>query len=336
MAGSRWGRGEVYARGRIFWIRFSRHGRQHAESSRSTSRADAVLLLTQRLADLGSDPSRLRITVSDALDLVITDYRANRRRSLDAVERRVTRHLRPFFGATRKLIQLSDGDVRRYVLDRQRAGAENATINRECAILRRAFRLARVPSPTIALLRENNVRRGFFDAPDLARVLAQLPAAVRPAIQFAARTGWRVSSEVLPLTWRQVDFAAGEVRLDAGTTKNGDARVFPLTDELRALLRAQRTSAARWKTPYVFHRQGQPIRSLRRAWTTACRRAGCPDMLPHDLRRSAVRALVRATVPERVAMQMTGHKTRSVFERYNIVSPDDLRVAADRLNAASA
>jgi integrase len=318
----------------MFWIRFSRHGRQHAESSRSSRRADAVLLLTQRLADLAPDPSRLRITVREGLDLVRADYTANRRRSLDGVARRITLHVQPFFGATRKLIQISDGDVRRYVLDRQRAGAANATINRECAILRRAFRLARVPAPTIALLRENNVRRGFFDAADLARVLAYLPAALRPVIHFAALTGWRVSSEVLPLTWAQVDFAAGEVRLDVGTTKNGDGRVFPLTTALRALLRAQRASAKRWNTPYVFHRQGQSIRSLRRAWTTACRRAGCPDMLLHDLRRSAIRALVRATVPERVAMQMTGHKTRSVFERYNIVSPDDLRLAADRLNAA--
>jgi integrase len=84
--------------------------------------------------------------------------------------------------------------------------------------------------------------------------------------------------------------------------------------------------------PHVFHRAGKPVRSFRIAFRTACRLAGCPGRVPHDFRRTAVRNLVRAGIPERVAMQMTRHKTRSVFERYNIVSPGDLREAARRLD----
>src|SRR4029077_8694987 len=76
------------------------------------------------------------------------------------------------------------------------------------------------------------------------------------------------------------------------------------------------------------------IVSFTKAWQTACRKAGCPARPPHDPPRTAVRALVRAGVPERVAMQLTGHKTRSVFERYNIVSDGDLRDAAARLDSA--
>jgi integrase len=93
--------------------------------------------------------------------------------------------------------------------------------------------------PHIPLLRESSARSGFFESAQLASVLAHLPAEIQPVIRFAAITGWRIASEVLPLEWRQVDFAAGEVRLDAGTTKNGDGRVFPMTAALRKVLKAQ-------------------------------------------------------------------------------------------------
>lgn len=88
--------------------------------------------------------------------------------------------------------------------------------------------------------------------------------------------------------------------------------------------------------PWVFHRHGQRIRSVRRSWDTAATAAGCPERIPHDLRRTAVRNLVRAGVPERVAMMLTGHKTRSVFERYIIVSETDLLDAARRLDESVA
>jgi integrase len=164
---------------------------------------------------------------------------------------------------------------------------------------------------------------------------------VRPAATFAYITGWRIDSEVLPLEWRQVDFAGGEIRLDPGKTKNGEGRTFPMTRDLRELLDQQRTLTENFQRrrrvvcPHVFHRAGQPIKSFRAAFRTACTEAGCPGRVLHDFRRTAVRNLVRAGIPERVAMQMTGHKTRSVFERYNIVSAGDLREAAKRLDAVT-
>jgi hypothetical protein len=118
---------------------------------------------------------------------------------------------------------------------------------------------------------------------------------------------------------------------------------FPFTDALHALLEAQKSEHDRLKAegvicPGVFNRtnkrvKGKRITTLIKAFRATCTKAGCPDRIPHDLRRTAVRSLVRAGIPERVAMQMTGHKTRSVFERYNIVSECDLVEAAKKLNA---
>ena len=119
--------------------------------------------------------------------------------------------------------------------------ASNAEINRETALLKRMFVLAMQAGkllyrPHIPMLRENNVRTGFFEPEQYASVLAHLNEDVRPVIEFAYLTGWRIASEVLPLQWRQVDFAAGEVRLDPGTTKNSEGRTVFMTGQLRRLL----------------------------------------------------------------------------------------------------
>lgn len=168
-----------------------------------------------------------------------------------------------------------------------------------------------------------------------------------PPIEFAYVTGWRIPSEVLPLGWRNVDMNASEVRLDPGTTKNREGRVFPMTDDLRALLEERRrlTKTLERKLgriiPWVFFRvvkdrdgreDVKPIRRLDRPWKAACKAAGCPGRIPHDLRRTAIRNMVRRGITESVAMKLAGHKTRSVFQRYNVTTPGDLRAAAEQLS----
>ena len=129
-----------------------------------------------------------------------------------------------------------------------------------------------------------------------------------------------------------------------GADKNEQGRVFPFTAELRRVLLAQRVIRERCRraghvTPYVFVRvdaAGRPsaIKSFRHHWRLAAKAAGVPGHVPHDFRRTAARNLVRAGTPETVAMRLTGHKTRSVFERYNIVSDGNLAAAAARIDAA--
>ena len=173
------------------------------------------------------------------------------------------------------------------------------------------------------------------------------------AVTVAHTFGWRMQSEVLPLERRHLDLDAGTLRLDPGMTKNDDGRLVYLTPELKAMLGAQvvRVKALERQLgrviPFLFphlnggdpRRAGGPRRTVlgaqrydfRRAWRRACREAGVPGRLRHDFRRTAVRNLVASGVSERVAMTVTGHRTRSVFDRYHIVSPADLQEATRKL-----
>jgi integrase len=159
-----------------------------------------------------------------------------------------------------------------------------------------------------------------------------------PVVTFAFYTGCR-KGEILSLQWSQFDEQARMIRLEPGTTKNDEGRSVPLVNELFDLLVSlKRQRDESWpRCPWIFTRAGTPIKDFRGAWDKACRAAklvdgdGEPNALFHDLRRTGVRNLVRAGVPEAVAMRISGHKTRSVFDRYNIVNEADLKDAAAKL-----
>src|SRR5262245_53088007 len=153
------------------------------------------------------------------------------------------------------------------------------------------------------MLQERNVRAGFFEDHQYEDVRAQLPAYAQPVVTFAFITGWRVRSEVLTLQWRQVDFKAGIVRLDPGTTKNLEGRVFVMTPELRATLETQRQvteekqKATGSVIPWVFHRtkRGRQLKSFRkygsrRASTPACPAVSC--MTSEERRSETLSVLV--------------------------------------------
>jgi integrase len=353
------------------------------ESTQTDNIVKARRILRDREGDVEKgvpiSPDVGRITFDDAAVDLLNDYSINRKKTYDDTRRRIRKHLSPFFG-NRRMITITTTELPAYVTKRladgtpvrqkresrtkDEASASDAPkrpvsageINRELTVLKRMFSLAiqagkLVHKPHFPMLRENNVRAGFFEREQYLAVQKHLPTSMRPVVTFAYVTGWRINSEVLPLQWRQVDLKLGEVRLDPGTTKNLEGRVFYLTSELQELLKAQRKAADRIQrrkgmiVQHVFFHDvptkagdvgfwsGHAIApsGFYHAWCRARIAAGCPGSIPHDFRRTAIRNMVRAGIPERVAMKLRGYKTRSVFDRYNVVSDGNPREAARRL-----
>lgn len=223
---------------------------------------------------------------------------------------------------------------------RAKNGASNATINRELAALKRMLNLGARQTPPIVdkvpyipMLKENNRRKGFFEHGDFLSLREELPEYLKGLVTFAYKVGWRVS-EISNLRWKQVDLKQGIVRLEVGETKNNEARTVYLDEELKEVfnnqweLRKERSILIQ----YVFPNEDSTdrVKDFRKSWATACKDAQLGKRYFHDFRRTAIRNMVRAGVPEGVAMMVSGHKTRSVFERYNIVSASDLKLAAQK------
>lgn len=343
-----------------WWIQYSNRGKIVRESSDSDKRADAVKLLRRRHAEIGAGrpvgPDVEKTTFADMAAMIENDYKANSRKSLARVEDAVN-HLRGFFGDW-KAVEITGDRVTAYVAHRQSEKAAASTINNELSALGRMFTLAMragkaAGKPYIAKLQLHNARKGFFERAEFEAVLEQMPEYLRPVAETAYVTGWRVHDELLTRERKHVDLKAGWLRLEPGETKNREGRNFPLTPRLRDILQAQtaRTEAlqrAEGKIiPWLFHRDGKPIKSFRRAWLTSCVRAGfgteirsatgklikkVANRIPHDFRRTAIRNLERAGVPRSAAMKMVGHKTQAIYSRYAIADEGMLKDAAVKLD----
>lgn len=345
-SGGRHGLGTIYRRGRIWWIKTYFRGQPHYESSRSANRADAVRLLKTRLADVGKGQPpggrAERVTLEELATILRNDYAVNERKSVERMEGSLA-HLREILGNATRAVDITTDRIDSYIRQRREQGAAASTIRNELAALKRAMNLAvragRLPSrPVFPTLEVRNTRSGFFERHEFEAVCKELPDYARPIARFLYLTGWR-RNEVLPLRWSQVDFGAGIIRLEPGTTKNEEGRSFPFAalPALAGLMREQRVhtdgveKATAQRISTVFHRNGRPLKGFRTSWKRACALAGV-DRIPHDFRRTAVRNLERAGVPRSVAMKLTGHKTESVYRRYAIVSEADLADGVSKLS----
>ena len=184
---------------------------------------------------------------------------------------------------------------------------------------------ARLPRPPP----RESPRQGFFEHPEYLAVRVRLPAPWQDILDLAYYSGWR-KQEILGLTWEEIDMAGGVIRLSPARSKTLVGRMLPISQPIAEAL-ARRRARRDPESPLVFHRDGIPVRRWRTAWRTACQSAGVPTRFLHDCRRTAARNLIRASVPERVAMLLTGHKSRAIFDRYNIINEQELLDAGDQL-----
>jgi len=355
--------GLFQVKGSRFWrAQYIHNGKVIRVSTKEKVKARALIVLQRYMADadrgLAPLPEAQKLRYADLRRGLIANYEERGNRSLTTYadgEENINglRQLDEFFNYSENnpgppLMHITTETSREFARKRQADGVGTAMVNRSLACLRRMLRIAHEDGriqhvPKIRFLKEPPPRKGFLELEKFNELLALLPTHLRPLILLLYYCGLRVD-EGRQIEWTQVDLDARLIRLEQEQTKTDEARTVPLPAELVMML-----DEVKPKTGKVFSDT-----NLRNEWQKACAACGqgtrtliepekedghawykYTGLLVHDLRRSAVRNLVNAGVPERVAMSISGHRTRAVFDRYHIVSTDDVTNAMRRLETSS-
>lgn len=323
------GQGAIYPRNGIWWCDYSVDGVRKRESCETRDRDEAIAYLNRKQGRLASGELLTpdRVTVRDLLTLLLEDYEIRGVAQLYIATLKVKSILLPKLGDI-KAPKLSSARIKEYVAGRLKV-VKPGTVNRELGLLHRAFQLGFNQDPPLVArvpyfpkLTEDDPRKGFLKPESYQELLFELPEELRLLFVVAYHVGLRKGA-LLRIKWSQVDLKSQTIWM-AGRKSNRKPEpiAVPIYGDMAKFIEMQPQSSE-----YLFARGAKPIRDFRESWDLACQRAGLPGLLFHDLRRTAVRNLRRAGVEEGVIMKITGHRTRSVFERYNITDHTDTQEA---------
>lgn len=330
----------LYQRGKSWYYDFQYRSERYTGCIGPVSKTVAKEILTKKKAEAAEGryelPSqKLSPRLEDFVKEYFAYYRANRR------PRSVTRHetswhaVQPVLGAKR-LAEVSPLDLERYRRQRKQAGVSDVTINRELAFLRHLYSMAIIwgkasenPVKKVRFAREDNGRARMLSPDEEAQLLAQCATHLKPLVVTALHTGFR-ASELLSLTWGDIDFRRRVITVRAAYAKNGESRSIPMNDVLTTTLQAVKMKAST-EGPVFRTPQGGPYRNFRTAFEHAVQQAGLEDFTFHDLRHTFASRLVMAGVDLPTVKELLGHKGIAMTLRYTHLSTDHKQRAVHAL-----
>jgi integrase len=246
----------------------------------------------------------------------------------------------PFFGRM-ALADITPEHVEAYRAQRTRRNGRPATlqtINNDHIILKHCLNVARRkrllivnPASLVPIPCANNERDRVLTEDEWQRLYNAATPHLRPILLTAYHLGQRLG-EILNLTWDRVDFHRGIITLRSVDTKTSKPRQVPMTLAVKAVL-GELSKVRDLAHSYVFVYNRNPLREVRTAFKTACKRAAIANLRFHDLRHCAATNLRRAGIDTTTAMQIIGHKSAHMWKRYNTVAESDLTAAANKLNS---
>jgi integrase len=324
-----------------YWIRYAGiDGRIIRESSGSTKFRDAETLLIKRKQDIkeGKEPEIKRITNHTLRELAekYAQWMQGRHRSANSKLYRIKQVLSVFGNIP--LRRFSTLLVEQYQTDLINRGLKPASVNKNISILKAMFSKAvdwnMVEEETlkrvrkVKLLPENNKRLRFLSKAECQELVNACGSHLKPIVITALNTGMR-KSEILNLTWEQVDLKHGFILLDR--TKNGERREIPINNTLRGTLQGV---TRRLDVPYVFFdpKTGKSYREVKKSFKTALRKAKITDFKFHDLRHTFASHLVMAGVDITTVKELLGHKSLTMTLRYAHLAPSHKVRAVDMLD----
>jgi len=333
------------AKTQVWYAKYYVNGKPVCVPTGTEDYDEAVAFLRRKMAETDTQREMAqypeRAKMGQLFDLLLNWYALKERRSTYDVKRKIEKKngLRAWFG-NQKAVAITSAEIARYVSWRRKEKPRpaNGTINRELAYVRRALKLGMEQDPPLVLrvpkfdmLPEADPREGLLTHEQYRLVRDALPSYARIALVIGYHTGAR-KGEIMKILREKVDLKAGRIEIPRRAAKNKRPRYLPIYGQMAAEIDMV-IAAGNPKCPYLIQREGKRVYDFEKAWATACEAANIPDALFHDLRRTALTNMIEAGFSEKEAMEISGHKTRGVFDRYHIVSERRMKEMAGRLDA---